>query len=130
MLHRPDEDDLEHGSEHEGDGERRGERLPIGQPPLDELPGDVGCRHRELALGEVDDAGRAVDEDECKGEAPVDRADREPLHGQLGEDLAAQAADEKRGCAGNEEQADRWDRAPAAKALEPGSRRRHHQYPR
>ena len=107
LLHRPHERDLEHGAEHEGDRERREERLPVRQAPLDELPGYVRRRHRELSLGEVDDPGRAVDEDECEREAAVDGAEREPLHRQLGEDLAAQAADEQACGARDQEQADR-----------------------
>ena len=89
------ERDLEHESEHERDRERREERLPVRQAPLDELVGDVRRRHRELALREIDDAGRAVHEDEREREAPVDGAERKTLHRQLGEDVAAQRADEE-----------------------------------
>jgi hypothetical protein len=39
-----------------------------------QLPGDVGAEHRHLALREVDDVGRAVDEDERQREAREDRA--------------------------------------------------------
>ena len=87
--------DLEHGAEHEGDRERREERLPVREAPLDELVGDVRRQHRELALREVDDVGRAIDEHEREREAAVDGADREPLHRQLREDRAAQRADER-----------------------------------
>ena len=97
--------DLEHGAEHEGDGESGEERLPVREAPLDELVRDVGRRHRELSLREVDDAGRAVDEDEREREAAVDGAEREPLNGELGEDRAAQAADEEADAARDEEQA-------------------------
>ncbi len=60
-----------------------------------QLVGDVRRRHRELALREIDDAGRAVHEDEREREAPIHGAERESLHRELREHVAAQGADEE-----------------------------------
>ena len=103
---RPDEGQLEHGSEHERDGEGREERLPVRKAPLDELIRDERRQHREFALREVDDVGGAVDEDERQGEASVDGAEREPLDGQLGEERAPQTPDEETDRAEDENQND------------------------
>jgi len=45
---------------------------------LDQRPGDVGGEHRHLALGEVDHAGRPVDQHERERERREDRAGGEP----------------------------------------------------
>ena len=63
----------------EGEDERDHEREPV-RPAvvLDQRPGDVGREHRHLALGEVDHAGRAVDQDERERERREDRPAPEP----------------------------------------------------
>ncbi len=81
VLHGPDERDLEQCAEREGDREGRGEGHPVRETPLHQLVRDVRREHRELALREVDDVRRAVDEDEREGEGAVHRAEREPLDG-------------------------------------------------
>ena len=133
MLNRPDDRDLEHGAEHEGDRERRREGRPVREAVQHQLVGDVCREHRELALREVDDVRRAVDEDECQREAAVHRAERDALDGVLGEVLALQAADEQEDRDAEEDQYDRGsagvDRA-AAEPFEPGGRGGDHQYPR
>ena len=60
------------------DGEGQQEREPVGDVPLDDL--DAEERRREgadLAVGEVDDAVRAVDQHQAHREEPVRHPDRE-----------------------------------------------------
>ena len=63
----------------EATGERREQRDRERRPVADAVvrrqrPGDVGGEHRHLALGEVDDAGGPVDQDERERQQPVDAA--------------------------------------------------------
>ena len=66
------------------------------EPPLHQLPGDVGRERRDRALREVDHLGRAVDQDERDREAGVDAAVRETGDGQLGEQRAVERPDDRR----------------------------------
>ena len=103
MLHGPNHRYLQNRPEHERDAERREERAPVGQPPLDELVRDVRRQHRELALREVDDVRRLVDEDEREGKAAVDHPERDSLHRERRELRAVEAADEEEDRAGEQE---------------------------
>ena len=69
--------------EQDGGGEH-GE--PEGEPDIDGQPRDgVGAEQQHRALGEVDDAGRAVDDDEAERDERVGRAERHALEQQLEE---------------------------------------------
>ena len=76
MLDRPDDHALDGGAEHERDQQGQDEGRPVGHV-VHQRPGDEGREHRHLTLGEVEDVGRAVDEDESQREAREDRALRE-----------------------------------------------------
>ncbi len=65
------------------DDQAEGER----HAPLVELPGEIDRERRHLALREVDDARRAIDQHQRKRERGVDRAGREAFHDLLQEEL-------------------------------------------
>src|SRR3546814_12623496 len=65
-------------SDLEGDEERQ-------VPRLAEVVGEVGADEHEAALGEVDDAGRLVDDHEAEGDEGVLRAERDALEDELEE---------------------------------------------
>jgi hypothetical protein len=65
-LDRPDHDALDCDSPRERDRDRQRERRPVRKAVMHERPRDERGEHRHLALGEVDDASGAVDEDERK----------------------------------------------------------------
>jgi hypothetical protein len=93
--------------------ERQEERTPVADAPLHQLPRDVRREHRHLSLREVDDVGRAVDENERERETAEDAAAREPRDRLLGELVADEAADEQRDARGREQQEDRRRRGRA-----------------
>ena len=61
----------------ERDQQGQGERRPVRKAVVHQRPGDESRERRHLALREVDDVRRSVDEHEREREAPVDRARRE-----------------------------------------------------
>ena len=75
---------IEHAAE-EREHEREEERAPVRDAPVEQLPADEGREHRHLALREVDDPRRAVDQDEREREQRVDAAGRDPRHDLLEE---------------------------------------------
>ena len=75
-LDRAHDDPLERDPAHERDQERQRERAPVADAVVDERPGDEGRERGHLALGEVHDAGRAVDDHDREREQGVDRARR------------------------------------------------------
>ncbi len=85
LRQRPDDPAVDERATDERDGERDPEADPERQLPAlrvgDEPPGDVRREHRHLALGEVDDTGRAVDEHEGEREHGID-----PAVGEAGDD--------------------------------------------
>ena len=58
--------------------DRRGERDPVGEAPLHQLPGDEGREHRHLALREIQVVDRLVDHHHGERHAGIDAARREP----------------------------------------------------
>ena len=79
--------------EHERDRQRREERLPVRQPPLDELVRDVRRRHRQLALGEVDDVASRGRRERARARGSRRRRRcASPCHRQPGEDRARRAS--------------------------------------
>ena len=82
---RPDDRPLERDSARERDHERQRERDPVAEPVVDERPGDERRERRHLALREVHDPGRAVDDHDREREQRVDRrptrAPRRPAAG-------------------------------------------------
>ena len=76
---RPDHALVDADAAEERDAEREDERRPV-RPAVvrDQRPRDVGREHPHLALREVDDVRRAVDEHEREREARVDRPVSEP----------------------------------------------------
>ena len=73
--HQEVDQDAERGGDGDGDEPGQGRRPPvIGGAPVVQERAD----HGERALGEVDDARAAVDEDEALGRQRVDRADAQP----------------------------------------------------
>jgi len=78
-LDRADDGTLDAEAEPEGDHEREAEGEPLVDAVVfDQRPGDVGGEHRHLTLGEVDHAGRPVDQHERERERREDRAGGEP----------------------------------------------------
>ena len=72
-------DRLEHRTLHsiaaqEGDRDRQPECRPIGDSPLQQLPGDEGGKHRHLALRKIELVDRLVDHDDRQRHAGVDAA--------------------------------------------------------
>jgi len=85
VLDRTDHDTLHGRPADEGEHERQRERGPVREAVVHQRPRDVGGEGRHLALGEVDDVGGAVDENERQGEAREDRAGGETAHDLLDE---------------------------------------------
>src|SRR5438045_1872772 len=86
--HRPQDEPL-HGEaeqhrEDDGESERPGER---DVHVLHHRPEDVRAEEQELALGEVQDAARLVDDDEAQGDEGVDAPHHEAVDGELEEEL-------------------------------------------
>jgi hypothetical protein len=73
VLDRTDQGSLDHDAAGEGDRKHDRERLPEREPLVHEGPGDEGREGRHLALREVDDPCRAVDDHDRKREPGVDR---------------------------------------------------------
>ena len=68
VADRPDDDPLDDGATDERQRpSRRRSRAQIGQPFVPELPGQERREQGHLALGEVDQAGRPVDQDQGQG---------------------------------------------------------------
>ena len=76
-LDRADDDPLDDDAATEREHERHGERDPVAHAAIDQGVCDERRQHRHLALGEVDQAHRVVDEDQRQREAREDAADRE-----------------------------------------------------
>src|SRR5207253_7499954 len=75
---------VEGGAEegHDGNGQR--ERGPVADAvPDDEHVTGERAEHEEIALGEVDELGRLVDEDEAEGHQAVDAPDGQAVQHQL-----------------------------------------------
>ena len=87
LLDGPDQDALDADAEHERDRKREHEGRPVREPAVHQLPRHVRREHRHLTLREVDDVGRAEDQDEREGHRRVDRAGRDPVHKHLYETL-------------------------------------------
>ena len=76
-LHRADDDAVDADAARERDRERGDEGRPVAPAVVHrERPRDVRRERRHLALGEVDDPGRAVDDHEREREQRVDAARR------------------------------------------------------
>ncbi len=85
-LDRANDDPVNTDTAAERDRERRGEGEPVAPAVIhDERPGDVGRERRHLALREVDDSGRAVNDHERECEQRVDPTRREARHDLLHE---------------------------------------------
>ena len=52
-------------------------------PPDDRHVADEGAQHEQVALGEIDQLGRLVDQHEAERDQAVDAAHRQPVEGQL-----------------------------------------------
>ena len=66
------------------DADREGERGPVADAvPDHEHVADEGAQHEQVALGEVDQLGGLVDEDEAEGDQAVDAAHGEAVQGEL-----------------------------------------------
>ena len=76
--HGVDHEPLDHDAADERDHEREEEGDPVRHAAVEQLPADEGREHRHLALREVDDARRAVDQDEREREQRVHAARRDP----------------------------------------------------
>ena len=68
-LDRAHDDPLERDPADERDQDRQPERAPVADAVVDERPGDEGRERGHLALGEVHDAGRAVDDHDRRARA-------------------------------------------------------------
>ena len=77
LEHRDPERERGDGRKYKGDAD--------GHAPFDELPGQIGREGGHLALSEVDDVGRPVDEDQRQREGAVDRPRRHPVENKLNE---------------------------------------------
>ena len=88
-LHRPDHDPVDEHAADERHHERRRRRGPVAPAVVhDERPRDVRGERRHLALREVDDPGRAVDDHEREreqGEDPTGGEARDDVLHELGE---------------------------------------------
>jgi hypothetical protein len=72
VAQAPDHDDLAEAAYRGGDGEGEGKRHPIRHVPTGDGQAEDGGREgADLAVGEVDDAVRAVDQHEADGEDAV-----------------------------------------------------------
>ena len=70
-THRPAEHgDADSGGEQRANRQRHRDR----DMPFHQLPSEVGGEGRHLALAEIDDAGRAIDQHQSQGERSVDAA--------------------------------------------------------
>ena len=82
--------EIEHGAEqrHACDRDQKGE--PVGPAEIHrEHDHQIGRHHRELALGEIDDAGRAEDQHEAERDEGVDGADADACEKQLEKEIHA-----------------------------------------
>ncbi len=69
--------DRQHGDE---------EAQPVVEaPPHDGHVADEGAQHQQVALGEIDQLGRLVDEHESQSDQAVNTADCQPIEGKLQE---------------------------------------------
>ena len=75
---RLEHDALDQHAGGERDADREEERGPIGQAPLQQLPGDEGREHRHLALREIETVDRLVDHHDRERHAGIDGSGREP----------------------------------------------------
>ena len=83
-ITRRSTDPVEQGAEDADRHDRDQEADPVVEaPPDDRHVGDEGAQHQQVALGEVDQLGRLVDQHEAERDQAVDAADREPVEGQL-----------------------------------------------
>src|SRR5439155_14035717 len=74
----------EGGAEEGHDGHGQRERGPVADTiPDDEHVTGERAEHEEIALGEVDELGRLVDEDEAEGHQAVDAPDGQAVQHQL-----------------------------------------------
>ena len=60
-------------------------------PEAREREGNERAKHHHIALGEIDDFSRLVDQDETEGDQCIDASDRNPCNRQL-QDLHVSAA--------------------------------------
>jgi hypothetical protein len=84
-LDRADQQPLDRHAAEEGGRERGQQRDPQRPAAVVEAPGDEGREHRHLALGEVDDPGRAEDQDQRQRQRAVDRPVGDPVDHHLQE---------------------------------------------
>ena len=77
-------DGVQRGAEqrHDGHGEREGGPVADAVPHHEHVAGE-GAEHHEVALGEVHQLRRLVDEDEAERDQAVDAADGEAVQHQL-----------------------------------------------
>ena len=81
----PHQRDLGGGAEHEADSHADDDGDADRDAPLAELVHDVGAEQRHLALGEVEVAGAAIDDDETERDQRVDAALAEAVEESLQE---------------------------------------------
>jgi len=87
LMGRPDDHPLDAGTQGNGDHEGDGKAQPIGHADLrDERPRDERGEGGHLTLGEVEHAGRSVDQHQGQRHRTVDAADRETTGDLLGVD--------------------------------------------
>ena len=64
--------------------DRDQEADPVVEAPPDHRHiGDECAEHQQVALGEIDELGRLVDQHEAERDQAVDAADRKPIQGEL-----------------------------------------------
>src|SRR5262249_60114836 len=82
--HAPQHRRVQRRAEEAHDADREGEGGPVAHPvPDHEHVADEGAQHQQVALGEVDQLGGLVDEDEAEGDEAVDAPDGEAVQGEL-----------------------------------------------
>jgi len=92
LLERPDDDPFDQQGPDESERHRDDQGQREWKVKGDQKgPADEGCEHRKLALREVDQPHRAVDQDQGQGEAGVDAAGGEPGY-HLGDEVTHQGA--------------------------------------
>ncbi len=79
IENRPDNQPKYDGAQNEADRNHDEDRKIERHTPLIHLPAQINREGRHLALGKVDDAGRAVNEDESQRKRRVNRARRQTV---------------------------------------------------
>jgi hypothetical protein len=74
VLDRANHDSFDEDSKNKGKQYRQHEGPPVGDPGVDQAPGDVGGEHRHFALGEVHVVRRLVDHHQRERQAGIDAA--------------------------------------------------------